>query len=202
MMKIGLKRSGPGIGKLYSGLKALKSARALVGIPQADTARKDGKINNAEALFLFSKGSPLRGIQPREVIEPAINAEGNKEPIARKLAAASTAALNGDREGMLKNLDLAGQIGESASKRWFTDPRNGWAPNKASTVRRKLRKVRGAKRKLISDTIEEAFSSGDPVDMDAVLSQFDTPGIDTGQMRRALTHVTDPGDGSASYETL
>ena len=78
------------------------------------------------------------------------------------MAAASTAALDGNAAGMLDALDGAGTIGESAAKRWFTDSRNGWAENAASTIRAK---------------------------------GSETPGIATGQMRRAITHVVEAGQG-------
>ena len=66
----------------------------------------------------------------------------------------------GNEKSMVEHLDRAGTIAESASKRWFTDPRNGWEPNASSTIRAK---------------------------------GSETPGIDTGQMRRAITHIVEAG---------
>ena len=148
--------------QINAGIDALNGADALVGIPEENGQRKKGEISNAELLFIFTNGSPLHGQPPRVVIEAAIEAEPTCMLIAKQLAKASTAALDGDEAGMMDALDRAGQIGESASKRWFTDPRNGWAPNADSTIRAK-----GSER----------------------------PGIDTGQMRRAITHITESGDG-------
>jgi hypothetical protein len=96
-------------------------------------AAKDD-INNAELLFIFSKGSPVRHIPPRPVLEPAIQAQGNREPIARELAASVKASLAGDRAGALKYMRRASLGGQNAARRWFTDSRNGWAPNAASTI--------------------------------------------------------------------
>jgi hypothetical protein len=148
--------------QINKGIAALNGADALVGIPEENGQRKKGEINNAELLFIFTNGSPLHGQPPRVVIEAAIEAEPTKTLIAKQLAKASACALDGDEAGMIDALDRAGQIGESASKRWFTDPRNGWAPNADSTIRAK---------------------------------GSDRPGIDTGQMRRAITHITESGDG-------
>jgi hypothetical protein len=171
--------------QIYRGIDALNGADALVGIPEGDDRKSEllerasllkltksgkvtkraakllqaaqGQISNAELLFIFTNGSPLRGQPPRVVIEAAIEDEPTKTTIAKEIAAASTSALDNDFEAMMQHLDRAGQIGASASKRWFTDPRNGWEPNKPSTIRAK---------------------------------GSDRPGIDTGQMRRAITHVT------------
>ena len=160
-MKIGYSESGSGMDQINKGIAALNGADALVGIPEANGPRKKGEISNAELLFLFTNGSPRRGQPPRPVIEPAIESSPTVDLIAKEIAAASTAALDGDESGMLAHLDRAGTIGESASKRWFTDPRNGWEPNAPSTIRAK---------------------------------GSETPGIDTGQMRRAITHIVEQGD--------
>jgi hypothetical protein len=149
--------------QINRGIEALNRADALVGIPESNGPRKQGVISNAELLFIFTNGSPLRGQPPRPVIEAAIEASPTDRLIAKELGAASTSALDGDNAGMIEHLDRAGTIGESASKRWFTDPRNGWAPNAPSTIRAK---------------------------------GSETPGIDTGQMRRAITHVVETGQGA------
>jgi hypothetical protein len=157
-MKATVTSSGPGLKQIHAGIAALNGSDVLVGIPEANASRNSKGINNAELLFIFTNGSPLRGQPPRVVIEAAIEAEPTKELIAKQLGNACIAALNGDEAGMVEGLEKAGTIGESASKRWFTDPRNGWKPNAPSTIRSK---------------------------------GSDTPGIDTGQMRRAITHVVE-----------
>ena len=161
-MQVSYSSDGPGMKNIMAGIAALNGADALVGIPESSTGRKEGDIGNAALLFIFSNGSPLRGQRARPVIEPAIEEPSTAEHIARALATASTAALDGNEEGMLDALDRAGQIGESAAKHWFTDSRNGWEPNAPSTIRAK---------------------------------GSETPGISTGQMRRAITHVVEAGQG-------
>ena len=188
-MQVSYSSDGPGMKNIMAGIAALNEADALVGIPESDNraagliqmagklkATKKGRgskkaialveealsteISNAELLFIFSNGSPLRGQPPRVVIEAAIEAEPTKSLIAKEMAAASVAALEGNEKSMVEHLDRAGTIAESASKRWFTDPRNGWEPNAPSTIRAK---------------------------------GSETPGIDTGQMRRAITHIVEAG---------
>lgn len=161
-MQVSYSSDGPGMKNIMAGIAALNGADALVGIPESNTGRKEGDIGNAALLFIFSNGSPLRGQPGRPVIEPAIEEPATAERIARALAAASTAALDGNEAGMMDALDRAGTIGESAAKRWFTDSRNGWEPNAPSTIRAK---------------------------------GSETPGISTGQMRRAITHVVEAGQG-------
>ena len=189
-MQVSYSSDGPGMKNILAGIAVLNGADVLVGIPEGDDRQGDllqraslikltkkGKmskrakklvdaaavpISNAELLFIFSNGSPLHGQPARPVIEPAIEQPETAERIARALAAASTAALDGNEAGMMDALDRAGTIGESAAKRWFTDSRNGWAENADSTIRAK---------------------------------GSDRPGIDTGQMRRAITHVVEVGQG-------
>lgn len=92
------------------------------------------EVNNAELLYIFSKGSPLNHQSPRPVIEPAIVAPGNKEAIAYELSQATKAVLDNKPGEAKKRLKRAGIAGQNASRKWFTDPRNGWAPNAPKTV--------------------------------------------------------------------
>ena len=154
--KITITKSGPGLSQVRTRLRDLSRMDALVGIPARTTLRRKDPINNASLLFIHTNGSPARGIPARPVIEPAIAANGNKQQIAAELKDAAKAALQGDVNTAYTALDRAGLAGENASKQWFTDPRNNWAPNAPSTIRRK-----GSNRPL----------------------------IDTGALRRAITHV-------------
>jgi hypothetical protein len=94
-------------------------------------------VTNAELLFIHTKGSPLKRIPARPVLEPAVKADGNREPIARELAASAKASLAGDKQEAVRRMERAALVGQNAARRWFTDPRNGWAPNAPSTIRRK-----------------------------------------------------------------
>lgn len=94
-------------------------------------------INNAQLLFIQSKGSIVKHIPARPVLEPAIAAEGNRQPIARELAGASKAAMNGDVNGMMTGLKRASLAGQNAARSWFTDDRNHWKQNAEETINRK-----------------------------------------------------------------
>lgn len=147
-----------GAAALASRMAGLTKLAAYVGVPAANKgARKEqllgmaGKTNNkrkkatlakaaesdvtnAELLFIHTKGSPAKRIPPRPVLQPAIEAEGNKEAIAFELNGAVQATLAGDREGAEKKMLRAALAGQNAARKWFTDPRNEWAPNKPSTI--------------------------------------------------------------------
>jgi hypothetical protein len=93
--------------------------------------------NNAELLFIHTKGSPIRHIPARPVLEPAVAANGNRQPIAAELAASVKASLAGDKELAVKKMKRAALQGQSVSRAWFTDSRNNWAPNAPGTIKRK-----------------------------------------------------------------
>jgi hypothetical protein len=142
--------------KLAEALKKLQKAAVYVGIPADRSLRTGDDVTNAQLLYTHTHGSPLQNIPARPVIEPAIAAEDNAARISAELKQAAQSALASDTEAMHLHLEKAGQLGENAAKRWFTDPRNNWAPNAPATV-------------------EEKGS--------------DKPLIDTGELRRSITHV-------------
>jgi len=130
-------------------LKELHSTDVLVGIPEENSARNPdgsrpdgGPVDNVDLLYIHSNGSPLQGIPARPVLEPAMSA--NAERLGEMLDKAADAAMDGSADGMRRALESAGMAGQNAARAWFTDPRNGWAPNAPETVRRK-----GSSRPLI-----------------------------------------------------
>jgi hypothetical protein len=131
----------------------------LIGIPARNKSRRGGGINNAELLFIFSNGSPVRNIPARPVIEPAIKA--NRQYINVELEKASVAALNDDPEGVMQSLNRAGMVAANAAKQWFFDARNGWAPNTPETIRAKGSSQpgidTGAMRRAITYVLEGTF---------------------------------------------
>jgi hypothetical protein len=111
-------------------------------------------INNAQLLYIHTNGSPMKHIPPRPVIEPAIMDSANNALITEQLQKAVEAALDGKDATVY--LNRAGQAAENAARGWFSNPKNGWAPNAPSTIRRK---------------------------------HSDRPLIDTGELRKSLTHL-------------
>lgn len=91
----------------------------------------------ALALYKQSKGSPLFAIPPRPVIEPAIEVKNNREVIQEDLKLAAVSALDGNKTQTVHYLNVAGMEAQNRVRAWFTDPRNHWAPNAPSTIRRK-----------------------------------------------------------------
>lgn len=150
-------------GALFAALKKLPKQQVFVGIPEssaADRTRKleqlaDGvignskkakrkknrykalisQVTNAGLLFIHTKGSELKHIPARPVLEPAIAASGNKENIAAELTGAAEDVLEG--KDPTTNLRRAGIAAQNAARKWFTDPRNNWAPNSPDTIKRK-----------------------------------------------------------------
>ena len=149
----------------------------LVGIPEEDNRRKAGDIGNAQLLFIHTNGSPLRNIPARPVIEPAIMA--HKDEISIEMKQAAVAFLTGNQTKGVMFLKRAGMIGQNVSRGWFTDSRNGWPPNADSTVREKLNKLKGKK---LKDALAVLDSGGS-------MEGVNTPLIDTGAMRKAITYV-------------
>jgi hypothetical protein len=74
-----------------------------------------------------------------------VEADGNKQAIARELEASIKAALDGDKEAAEQKMLRAAIAGQNAARKWFTDGRNGWAPNAPRTI-----KAKGSDRPLIS----------------------------------------------------
>jgi hypothetical protein len=94
-------------------------------------------VTNAELLFIHTNGSPINKIPARPVLQPAIQADGNKQSIAREIEASIKASLDGDKPLAEKKMMRAALAGQNSARRWFTDSRNGWAPNTPGTIKRK-----------------------------------------------------------------
>lgn len=145
-----------------------------IGIPQEKSSRKKAKITNAEltyvhthgvraramrqemdkamrrgakysaayAMYIQAHGSPLWHSPPRPIIEPAI--EANKDILAAHYSEAMIAASAGNMALADRELNLTGLKGQALVRKWFDDPRNGWAPNSPRTI-----KVKGSAKPLI-----------------------------------------------------
>ena len=150
-------------------LAQLKKKAVYVGIPKENSKRDDGEMTNASLLMIHSKGSPLRNLPARPVIEPAIEDETNKAKISKQLIAAAGKGLNGDQAGFIAGLNAAGLQAQNVCREWFKNPKNGWDPLAASTIKAKVRKYGKGKKKIDTSSI--------------------IPLVDTGEMRKAITYV-------------
>jgi hypothetical protein len=90
---------------------------------------------NAQKLFIFSKGSPINKTPPRPLLEPSI--EAHSAEISELMAQASIAELNGFDEESSRLMKQAGEVAASGAKDWFYDSRNGWARNAPRTIKNK-----------------------------------------------------------------
>jgi hypothetical protein len=111
--------------------KSKKEKKRLFAIARFNT------VTNAQALRIFTLGSSLNNQPARPVIEPAIQAKGNKERIVAEIALATKSFTEGRIYQADQHLDRAGRIARDAAKDWFFDTRNGWPENSASTVAKK-----------------------------------------------------------------
>ena len=118
-------------------LKDLKKKQVYVGVPEETASRPKEGINNAALVFIHTHGSPIRHIPARPIIEPAIEATGNKEPIAKELGIALKECLDGNQVMAEASLEKTGMRAQNIVRAWFDDPRNGWAPNSPTTIKRK-----------------------------------------------------------------
>lgn len=166
---------------LAARMKELEKIGVLVGIPSDRTARDGESVTSSELLYLHthgirrkamrqemdkdvergmkyseahelylqSHGSPLWASPPRPVLEPAIVA--NKAVIARAMNTGVKQYLQTKSD---RGLRSAGNLAASYAKKWFTDPRNGWAPNSPRTI-----ELKGSSRPLIdTGAMQEAIT--------------------------------------------
>ncbi len=136
--------TGAGLNGLKAALAKLERAQVYVGVPEDHTGRNAGTVTNAALVYLHTHGSPLHGLPARPIIEPALQAPDNRALITAELGEAAKAVFSGNVSAVRAHLGRAGMLGRNAAVRWFTDARNGWAPNRPPTVRRK-----GSSRPLI-----------------------------------------------------
>jgi hypothetical protein len=107
-------------------------------IGEMDQAMASGaNYEQAMAMFLQEHGSPLYHIPPRPIIEPAISEPTNRAVIVQDLERAGEAAVEEDIEKLKAALETAGMDAQNIVRDWFTNPKNGWAPNAPSTIAQK-----------------------------------------------------------------
>lgn len=175
-----------GIAGLFARFRGLQKRHIYVGIPQKESSRKGGEINNAELLYIHTHGIRQRsmiremeadmaqGMKYSKAYSLYIQSHGsplwhapprpvlepaikaNREAIAQKFKRIYQATAQGNEPAAENAITAVGLFAQNACRAWFTDPRNGWPANSPETVRRK--------------------GSSNPL-------------IDTGSMRKAITYV-------------
>ena len=144
MRKEERKTKGEALGNAQIAFLMTHGVRSLSMRQEMEPTEKESGYGVALQMYIHSHGSPLHSIPARPIIEPAIEAEDNKEAIAKELGLAAKSVLD-KKPGKAKiHLKRAGMTGRNAAVEWFTDPRNNWPPNAPSTIKEK-----GSERPLI-----------------------------------------------------
>lgn len=145
--------------RLKKAMKWAQNTYILVGVPQSKSRRQGDPMTNAELLHLHTRGSPLKHLPERPVIEPALQDSQQELSALLKDALKSVTELKEDEA--LAKLKAVGMQAQNVSRAWFVNPRNGWKPNSPITYQRK--QAKGA--------------------------TINRPLIDTGQLRRSIIYV-------------
>lgn len=101
-------------------LRQLSGMDVLVGIQEDKAAREGSPISNAELGYLHSTGATVEidgetvTLPPRPFLDMGI--EDSKPRTTEHLKAAATAALEGNTEAAMRELESAGQIARDAAK--------------------------------------------------------------------------------------
>ncbi len=132
-MPVTATRTGPGMAQIRRDVERLRKSDILVGIPQDHAQRPNSPITNASLMWILSKGSALRNLPPRPVVEMGI--EKAKDLIAPQLAAGAKALLANKPLEAQRALGRAGTIAENSVKRMFGS--SELAPNAPSTIAKK-----------------------------------------------------------------
>lgn len=165
-------------------IKSLKEQTVFVGVPEAETTRKEDGPTNSQLAYLHTngvrsasmrnemndsglpyskafqayiadKGSPLWKIPPRPILEPALEHEPNRKLIQEQMGNVVKAFAQSKEEGQAE-LEKLGMLGQQIARDWFDNPANGWPSNAESTIKKK---------------------------------GSDRPLIDTGQLRNSMNYV-------------
>ncbi len=144
-------------------IASFKRDAVLVGIPAADSKRKDdNEINNATLLFINNFGSPANNIPARPVMEIGIRAA--QDQIAEEFKKAIQGTWKRGVVGLGIYYERVGIIASNSVKKTINDQIGIDAPAESTLAGRKAKGFKGTKALLV-----------------------------TGQMRNAITYVVNPG---------
>lgn len=148
--------AGRGIAAIAEAIEELTKREVMVGIPDGPE-RSDGGMTNAELGYIHENGSPITNTPERRFLVPGV--EAAQEEVAKRFRKAGEAAMDGNKQGVIRHLNAAGMLAQSSVKGVLSA--GDFAPLSQTTLYK--RSLRGIKR--IS------------------------PLIDTAQMRNAVTYV-------------
>ncbi|HFG5553787.1 TPA: hypothetical protein ACGHN9_003809 [Salmonella enterica subsp. diarizonae serovar 61:z52:z53] len=179
---------------ILDALRSLTKKDVLVGIPAEDSDRDDVPFGNAGIGYVNEYGSPAQNIPPRPHLIPGVKSvEGQTVP---QLKAAAQAALDGNAAGAERALNRAGTLAANGVRRYMTI--TGFTPLADSTVEARARRGRkGAKAELARRSADGKLNAINPDSGQLISNENVRPLIDTGQYRRAITHVVRDKDADS-----
>lgn len=179
---------------ILDALRSLTKKDVLVGIPSEDSEREDVPFGNAGIGYVNEYGSPAQNIPPRPHLIPGVKSV--EEQTVPQLKAATQAALDGNAAGAERALNRAGTLAANGVRRYMTI--TGFTPLADSTVEARARRGRkGAKAELARRSADGKLNAINPDSGQLISNENVRPLIDTGQYRRAITHVVRDKDADS-----
>ncbi|EMX0763208.1 hypothetical protein RZP91_03410 [Citrobacter freundii] len=179
---------------ILDSLRSLTKKDVLVGIPSEDSEREDVPFGNAGIGYVNEYGSPAQNIPPRPHLIPGVKSV--EEQTMPQLKAAAQAALDGNAAGAERALNRAGTLAANGVRRYMTI--TGFTPLADSTVEARARRGRkGAKAELARRSSDGKLNAINPDSGQLISNENVRPLIDTGQYRRAITHVVRDKDADS-----
>ncbi|MFZ5100475.1 hypothetical protein ACOY5O_00115 [Enterobacter roggenkampii] len=193
-MKSGVTIRADNAQAILDALKSLTKKDVLVGIPSEDSERDDVPFGNAGIGYVNEYGSPAQNIPPRPHLVPGVKSV--EEQTVPQLKAAAQAALDGNADGAERALNQAGTLAANGVRRYMTI--TGFTPLADSTVEARARRGRkGAKAELARRSADGKLNAINPDSGQLISNENVRPLIDTGQYRRAITHVVRDKDADS-----
>lgn len=193
-MKSGVTIRADNAQAILDALKSLTKKDVLVGIPSEDSERDDVPFGNAGIGYVNEYGSPAQNIPPRPHLIPGVKSV--EEQTVPQLKAAAQTALDGNADGAERALNQAGTLAANGVRRYMTI--TGFTPLADSTVEARARRGRkGAKAELARRSADGKLNAINPDSGQLISNENVRPLIDTGQYRRAITHVVRDKDADS-----
>ncbi len=138
-------------------IKQFKRDAVLVGIPEADTERKDDDpINNATLLAINEFGSPANNIPPRPVM--AIGIRNAQDEIAAQFKVAAQYALTKGIGALTVAYNRAGIIASNSVKKAINAQEGFPGPSEATLAAREAAGFKGTKSLIVTGQMRNSIT--------------------------------------------
>lgn len=183
----GVEKTVDRVNEFMKRINELTGSDVLVGIPKSKNARGDSPVGNAQLARIHEFGSPAQNIPARPFLRPGLKAV--REKAVEMLKEGAKAALKDEHFDLEATLTKVGILARNSVVRAITDPAPPFAPLKPATIRARLRRTAGGRRK-----IKQLRAKGQSLESWASETSDDgtmniRPLLDTLQMRAAITYV-------------